>query len=147
MLFKKIVFPTDFSNLSERARGYAAPLAKLCGSTVYVLHAIEPIELTNGEADEEIAKFYDDIRREAERKMEGEKEHFQKLGIEAETVVLLGKRWSTINSFASENHADLIVLGSHGIRTREGNISIGTTSHKVAMTSPCPVLIVPHEED
>ncbi len=147
MKLNRILFPTDFAELSLRAREYVVSLAKHYGASVYILHAIEPVELYEEEVDEEIEKFYDDIKRDVESKIEREREYFQKLGIEALSSVIVGKRWSTINSFARDNEIDLVVVGSHSIRTKEGKISIGTTSHKVAMSSPCPVLIVRRDED
>ena len=49
-----------------------------------------------------------------------------------------------INNYALEKGIDLIIMGSHGIRTESGEVSVGTTSHKVMFSSPCPVLIVRH---
>ena len=36
----------------------------------------------------------------------------------------------------------LIVMGSHGLKDNAGKMLVGTTSHKVIFTSPCPVLVV-----
>ena len=80
-----------------------------------------------------------------EKKIEEEKETFKKKGLQAETNVVIGSRWRVINTFAKEKNIDLIIMGSHGLKTESGQVAVGTTSHKVVFTSPCPVLIVRNE--
>ena len=78
--------------------------------------------------------------------MELEKEVFERRGVGVHTDIVIGPRWKVINTYAREKEIDLIIMGTHGIRTETGDISVGTTSHKVMFSSPCPVLIVRHEE-
>ena len=71
--------------------------------------------------------------------------HIQTHCSDVNTKVVIGPRWRTINTFAREYETDLIIMGPHGIRNLEGEISVGTTSHKVMFPSPCPLLIVRYE--
>ncbi|MGH7890579.1 MAG: universal stress protein, partial [Thermodesulfobacteriota bacterium] len=41
---QKILFPTDFSLHSAKAREYAIYLGEKLGATIYILHAIEPLD-------------------------------------------------------------------------------------------------------
>jgi len=82
-----------------------------------------------------------------EKKIEKEKEIFEKRGLRAEKNIVIGQRWRVINTFAKEKDIDLVIMGSHGLQTEGGKLAIGTTSHKVIFSSPCPVLIVRHEDD
>ncbi|HEX3037046.1 MAG TPA: universal stress protein [Thermodesulfobacteriota bacterium] len=143
MNIKRILFPTDFSTYSEKAREYAIYLGEKLNAKIYLLHAIEPLDYY--EVDEEIKRFYKEIEVEMEKKIEEEKETFEKKGLQAETNIVIGSRWRVINTFAKEKHIDLIIMGSHGLKTETGQVAVGTTSHKVVFTSPCPVLIVRHE--
>jgi len=143
---KLILFPTDFSTLSRRARDWVVKLAEAFGAKVILLHSIEPLQVPDSEVDEEIRTFYEGLRREVEAKMEGERAVFMERGIEVESRVELGVRWVVINTLAEEMDVDLIVIGSHGIRTESGRPSIGTTSHKVSLSSPRPVLVVRYED-
>jgi nucleotide-binding universal stress UspA family protein len=77
--------------------------------------------------------------------MEAKKEIFQEADFRIRAEIIIGPRWKVINNYAKENNIDLIIMGSHGVRNEAGDISIGTTSHKVMFSSPCPVLIVRHE--
>ena len=143
MKIDKILFPTDFSARTRNAREHAIYLASALGADLYLLHAIEPLKYE--EADDEIREFYRTLEAQMAEKMAGEREIFEKNGITVVTDILIGPRWKVINAYAQEKAIDLIVMGSHGIRTDTGEVSVGTTSHKVMFSSPCPVLIVRHE--
>lgn len=145
MKIEKILFPTDFSLKSLKAREHALYLGEVLDSTIHLLHAIEPLEYDR--IDDEIKEFYRNLESQLQDKMADEKEVFEKRGLRVNTEIIIGPRWKVINNYASDNHIDLIILGSHGILSETGEVSVGTTSHKVMFTSPCPVLIVRHEND
>lgn len=143
MNIKTILYPTDFSDRSQNAREHAIYLAKSLGCEVHLLHAIEPLDYD--EMDDEIMNFYKGLEQQVEKKMNIEKEIFISSGVTPQDKIIIGQRWKIINNYAAENNIDLIVIGSHGVRSESGELSIGTTSHKVMFSSPCPVLIVRHE--
>jgi nucleotide-binding universal stress UspA family protein len=47
---------------------------------------------------------------------------------------------------AEERGVDLIVQRSHRIRREDGDTSVGTVSHQVAIFAPCSVLLVRPED-
>lgn len=143
MKIEKILFPTDFAPRSRSAREHALYLAGALGAEVYLLHAIEPLKYE--EVDEEIREFYRTLESQMNEKMAGEREIFVKNGLSVNTDIVIGPRWKAINAYAGEKGIDLIIMGSHGLRTDTGEVSVGTTSHKVMFSSPCPVLIVRHD--
>jgi len=138
----KILFPTDFSPRSKNAREHALYLARSLGASVYLLHAIEPLKYD--EVDDEIKEFYKTLEAQMGEKMAAEKDIFDKSGLSVHTDIVIGPRWRVINTYAEEKGIDLVIMGSHGIRAESGEVSVGTTSHKVMFSSPCPVLIVRH---
>ena len=143
MNVERILFPTDFSVYSENARDCTVYLGTKLNAKIYILHAIEPLEYPD--VDEEIKKFFDEVELQMENKIEREKEIFEKKGLQVEADTVVGSRWRVINTFAKEKNIDLIIMGSHGLKTETNQLALGTTSHKVIFTSPCPVLIVRHE--
>ena len=145
MKIESILFPTDFSLKSSAAREHTLYLAEALGSRVHILHAIEPLEYET--MDEEISDFYRNLEKLLEEKMADEKGVFEKRDLDVQTDIIIGQRWRVINNYAREKEIDMIVMGSHGFKTESGEVSIGTTSHKVMFTSPCPVLIVRHESE
>ena len=142
MKIANILFPTDFSARSLAAREHALYLAEALGASVHLLHAIEPLNYE--EVDDEISNFYKTLEAQLKEKMSREKEVFDKRGVGTHSDIIIGPRWKVINNYALEKGIDLIIMGSHGIRTESGEVSVGTTSHKVMFSSPCPVLIVRH---
>ncbi len=144
MEIKNILFPTDFSNESIKVREHAMYLGQELGAKIHVLHAIEPLDYE--ELDEEIKSFYRDLETQMEERMESERAIFEKNGLGINSMIVIGPRWRVVNTVAREKEIDLIVMGSHGVKRDGGEISVGTTSHRVMFTSPCPVLIVRYEE-
>jgi len=143
MDIKKILYPTDFSIMSYKAREHAIYLAQKLDAKVFILHAIEPLDYEEIRRDhDEINKLYKDLQLNIDEKILSESDKFIEAGIDVNTKVVIGPRWRTMNTFAREYETDLIIMGSHGIRNLEGEISVGTTSHKVMFSSPCPLLIV-----
>lgn len=142
MKIEKILFPTDFAPRSKNAREHALYLARALGASVYLLHAIEPLKYD--EVDDEIKEFYKTLETQMGEKMAAEKKIFDKSGLSVYTDIVIGPRWRVINTYAGEKGIDLIIMGSHGLRAESGDVSVGTTSHKVMFSSPCPVLIVRH---
>jgi len=140
MKFGKILYPTDFSEKTQSARQTVADLAGNMDSKVFILHAIEPLRYE--EFDEEIESFYKDLQIKLKEKMDKESEFFDSMGLSNHSSFIIGPRWKVINTYAKEMGIDLIVMGSHGLKDNTGKMLVGTTSHKVMFTSPCPVLIV-----
>ncbi|MER3447479.1 MAG: hypothetical protein C4291_11870 [Candidatus Dadabacteria bacterium] len=143
MDIRKILFPTDFSLYSKKAREYTLYLGERLNASIYILHAIEPLDYPD--VDEEIKRFYKGLEAQMEDKLKEEKKIFEKKGLRTETNIVIGSRWRVINTFAKEKNIDLIIMGSHGLKTETGQVVIGTTSHKVIFSSPCPVLLVRYE--
>ena len=142
MKIKSILFPTDFSEKSVKAREHVLYLGDALGSDIHILHAIEPLDYE--EMDEEIMEFYRSIEVRMEDNMAKEARIFSDSDIKIHSEIIIGQRYQVINNYALEHDIDLIVMGSHGLRSDTGDMSVGTTSHKVVFTSPCPVLIVRH---
>lgn len=136
-----ILFATDFSVYSDKARDHACLLAESLGASVTVLHAIELIQGLDPN-DPELKEWYRNLEKKVRVKLENELDCFRKKGIEACGTVVFGTPWEVVISCAEEAKMDLVVIGSHGARTAEGGILLGTTSHKIALASDIPVLIV-----
>ena len=146
MNIQRILFPTDFSQYSEKAREYTLYLGEKLNAGIYILHAIEPLDYSEAEVDLEVKRFYKELETQMEKKIEKEKEIFRKRGLRVENHIVIGQRWRVINTFAREKNIDLIIMGSHGLKTDTGKMAIGTTSHRVIFSSPCPVLMVRQDD-
>lgn len=137
-MLKKILFATDFSQLTDHAESYTRAIASAMGATVTLLHSVEPIE--DAQDDAGVARFLDAKRDTALRKATGVIERFKADGIECEVRVLVGKRWKVIIEQSEE--FDLVILGSHKVEDGD-KVYMGTTTHKVFFAINKPLLVVP----
>ncbi len=135
MHYKKILFATDFSPASEAALKYATALSRDSGATLLILHVEElPTPYAGGEMLLPQPEYPNpEIRRMLEAVVPTDKnvkyEHHLVLGTPAEDIVRV----------AAEQHADLIVIGTHG-RTGLKRVLIGSVAEAVMRRAACPVL-------
>lgn len=134
---KTILVGTDFGDSSRKALKFAKELAEKDQATIHLLHVLEPVDEPDSQ-DPETAAFYAQLEAASEEKFRLALEEIR--GSTAVTQVRVGPRHPTILAVAQEEQADLIVLGSHALQPDEQRIG---TSHRVAITSPVPVLLVP----
>ncbi len=137
--FKKILLATDFSDASEKALTYAAAIARLHGSRIYVVHVLPP----------DFTSFIpeppsDWVRHEADREMEILDSRSDLQPIAHETALRTGSAWSVLSAMVREQNIDVIVLGTHG-RGGFKKLFLGSVAEEVMRRAACPVITVgPH---
>lgn len=141
-LYKKILFPTDFSEASKYALFHAINLANLCNAKLYLIHVVYDIasfhpHVAHPCMDQFIQEMVDSAKNEIDTAYLEELRGYDKL----EKVVLRGVASEVINDYAHKNNIDLIVIGSVG-RTGLEKIFFGNTADKVIRRAHCPVLVV-----
>ncbi len=140
--FRKIVAPTDFSDTSRAAVEYALEMVAEGGS-VTVCHVIDDVPLTYGYVGVAVPppelgqKLTEEATRELERFVPAD----VPAGVTVTRKVLHGSPFLGIVKLAEEEHADVIVMGTHG-RTGLKHMLIGSVAEKVVRRSHCPVLVV-----
>jgi len=140
---KRIVVPIDFSEHSDYALEAAANLAKKYESELIVLHMLElsnAILTTAGNAINDEAVFYYKL---AEQRFDDflKKDYLE--GVEVKPIVKHFKVFSEVNDVATENDADLIVMGSHGASGVK-EVLVGSNTEKVVRYADIPVLVIKH---
>lgn len=143
MEIKTILVPTDFSDYAEHAYKWALGLAADCKAKVILFHASPTMShLAFPEA-----VYYPDLSRlESELIADAEKrvmEFMAKKGtstVPVETRVALGEAVWEICRSADREHADLIIMGSHG-RTGLSHVVLGSVAERVVRHAHCPVLV------
>ncbi|MER3424513.1 MAG: hypothetical protein C4293_16135 [Nitrospiraceae bacterium] len=131
-LIQRILFATDFSTCARCAEAYAAYLAEAYGATVDVVHALE----IYGGID--VATVQD--HRETEAELAETVRRLQQFPYPVTSQQRAGIPDVYICEAAAD-HADLIVMGTHG-RTGLAHILLGSTAERVLTMAPCPVLTV-----
>jgi nucleotide-binding universal stress UspA family protein len=141
---KKILVPTDFSELSGEAVATAVAFAKSFGATIDLVHVfVEPAYILPPPID--MATFPFDLAQILDRVQIGldtERDRVKDTGVTVTTTTLSGRAAPEIVAHAKKTGADLIVMGTHG-RSGFQHALLGSVAERVLRHSPCPVLVVP----
>ena len=138
----KIVLAIDDSKFSEAAAKSLADQFRPQDTEVRVLHVVEPIVIS--EPPQMSAGYYPELEGrlpQAREVVDRVAKTLSSAGFRVTTSVATGDARSIILENATEWHADMIVLGSHG-RTGLERFFLGSVSEAVARHAPCSVLIV-----
>ncbi len=138
-MFRHILIPLDFTEKNDPAIAIARQMANSSAARVTLLHVIEASE---GLADEEMQEFYQILEGRARRSLARLQMDLAHHEIEVETAIAIGKRTEEIVRSAEETAVDLIVMSSRKLDLDAPMQPWPTISHKVAVFSPCPVLLV-----
>lgn len=147
MTYRRLLVPTDGSELSDRAVEQAVGLAGALGAEVRFLHVqiSFPISLVGvGELVEPstIDALVTAARQRAETILGAAMAVADQAGVKAESSVQTNPMpHRVIVEEAQQQGCDLIVMASHGRQGLEG-LLIGSETQRVLTHSPCPVLVV-----
>jgi nucleotide-binding universal stress UspA family protein len=143
---KRILWPTDFSRIAEKALPHVKSLTAQYGAEIHVLYVIEDTAHHDG--------WYGafEQKRVKELMEHAEKTAIQRLGQLCEKYmescplyikhVAVGDPAREILKLAEKEKVDLIVMASHGAK---GNFRFGSVTEKVLKSSSVPVTVVPVE--
>lgn len=140
---RKLLLATDLSEASTAATEEAFELAGRLGASLLVVSVIDPgsLRLPGGRYHARM----DQVRERREAMAQALVERGRDAGIAVSFLVWDGDPGDMIVSAAEAEHADMVIVGSHG-RGAVGRLFIGSVSEHVVRHAPCPVLVVrPHE--
>lgn len=141
-LFRHILAPFDFSDLSEAGVSFARSLAEAHDAKLTVLHVVQeptfPSFYKLGAL--RIYGMVPDAEKLAWRALE---KRFGDPSADSRVSyrVVKGEAEAQIVKFAREEPVDLVVISSHGLSGLE-HVLMGSVAEKVVRQSPCPVLVV-----
>ena len=140
---KLILAPVDFSDHSHAAIDVAADYASRLGAEVLLVHAVPAIpKLPNPALIFHEAEYEDQLRKEAEQRLKALADDLAKKGVRARTEVgVANDVGMEILRIGEHNHADLIVIATHGM-TGWHQLAFGSVAEKVVKLATCPVLLL-----
>jgi nucleotide-binding universal stress UspA family protein len=143
-MFKRILIPTDGSDVTAKAVATAVGLAKSLGAKLYTLSVKEPFPYS---AISEMQptppqEFFDAQERIAAKRVQAVTDACKAAGVdcEAHTVEALHP-WEAVIDHAKNQQCDLVVMASHG-RRGVSALLLGSETQKVLTHSTVPVLVV-----
>lgn len=141
-MYKSIVVGTDGSETAEVAVRRAVALAALTGARLHVVSAYEPAPARVG-GTQKVAEAGDwsvGPHFKVDAVLDRATDIARGDGLEIEVHAPTTDAASAIVEVASQQQADLIVLGSRGMRGARR--VLGSVPNKVSHRAPCDVLIV-----
>ena len=149
-MFRKILYPTDFSDCAVKALEYVKKLREAGTEEVVVVHVMDVREIATmatgaawvGETtvayESEVQEM---MRANAEKKLEAVKAEIENAGLKVSVKTPDGIPFKEILKIAADEDVSLIVLGSHG-KSNVREMLLGSVSEKVIRGSKRPVLVV-----
>ena len=141
-VFQRIVVATDFSDSAEAAWALAQRVAAALRSEVVLLHVfVPPLVYGDPVPGEGVPGVYEKSERWVEDTLATWAGAARAQGVSVRTLVRTGTAHEEIVALATEENADVIVMGTHG-RAGLARVLIGSVAERVIRFSPCPVLTV-----
>ena len=139
---QRILVPLDFSRHADAVLEWAAHLAEEHQSRLLLLHAYHlPVEFQQLEGAYLPQDFWASVKSEAEQSLNRYAEPLRQRGLAVELIVREGYPATVIEEEATEQQADLIVIGTRGLSGLK-HLLLGSIAERVVQKAPCPVLTV-----
>ncbi|HTP46572.1 MAG TPA: universal stress protein [Usitatibacter sp.] len=146
-MFKRILFPTDGSEISRRASDVAIELARKLGVGIVGFHTIPPFSIPISDGMYGYVPAYSEdeyfkaCNEAADAIMKEVGADAKKAGVAfTSSVVTAPAPWQAIIQGAKDNDCDLIVMASHG-RKGVAGVLLGSEATKVLTHSKVPVMV------
>ena len=139
MQINKIMVPVDGSEYATRAARYATDMARLMDSEILLIHCHKPFPAILGEPY--FQKAINKILKKSSDLLDPYKKIVQDAGVPFIDRILEGPAAQAICEVAKIEKIELIVMGCRGRNDLEG-LLLGSCTHRVLKTAPCPVLVV-----
>ncbi len=149
-MFSKILYPTDFSDVSQKALAYIKSLKGAGAKTVIVLRVInekkaECISQGVAWAGMDVADFlkesYRMLTEKAQEEVKPVESELKAAGLDVEIMVEKGVPQLKILEIADEKEVSAIILGSHG-RSNLTSALLGSVSDHVIRHARQPVIVI-----
>ena len=145
-MFKKILYPTDFSDVSKKALDYIKQLKGAGTKEVVVLHVIDEREIEHiahlAELNVSISELEKRREEYAKEEMKAIETELKNSGFKVKTRIDKGIPFRDIlKAEGEEKDVSVVMLGSHG-KSCITEMLLGSVSEKVVRKSSKPVLVV-----
>jgi nucleotide-binding universal stress UspA family protein len=143
-MYKRILFPTDGSDITAKALQSALSLAKLCGAEIQALAVMDPFPYSAISEMQPVPpqEFFDAQMRVAQARIKLVTDAASAAGVpcKGHTVEAMHP-WEAILDHGKAQGCDLVVMASHG-RRGVSALLLGSETQKVLTHSTLPVLVV-----
>ena len=146
MKISKILWPTDFSSVAEKALPYVQLLTGQFGAEIHVLYVIEDIahhESWYGDFDKKrVAELMERAQNTVKKRLDQICEKYLEGCPLYIKHIAVGDPAQAILKLIKTEKFDIVVMASHG---EKGHFRFGSVTEKVLKNSPTPITIIPVE--
>ena len=125
---KVIVVPWDFTIVAEHALAHAVKISRMVGNQIYLLHIVASGITAGALGQKKILMQHVNA------------ENIKKYNMQISSYVVKGSIFSAIADFANEKQANLVVMGTHGMKGMQK--LTGSWALKVIVKSKVPFIVV-----
>ena len=143
-MYKRILVPTDGSEITDKAVKSAIAMAKLTGAEVFALAVKEPFPYSAISEMQPVPpqEFLDAQERVAAARVKAVADAATEAGVRCQAHSVEGLHpWEAILDHGKAQGCDLVVMASHGRRGMSA-LLLGSETQKVLTHSTVPVLVV-----
>ncbi|MES3518045.1 MAG: universal stress protein [Natronomonas sp.] len=147
-MYKRILVPTDGSDVAQAAVDHAIDIASKYGAEVHALYVADTDAISYGLGAEQVDRIRQgnfqgmtDLRKEAEEATGYVTEQAEEHGLESVEHHAGGQPHRMIAEYAEDNGIDLVVMGSHG-RSGVRRALLGSVTERTLRSCEVPVLVV-----
>ncbi len=142
-MFKKILYPTDFSDVARKALDYVVCLKDAGAQEVVILHVIEKgnFDAIARYATKDILEIEKNLRERAMAEILPIEERLKKKGFKVKVIITRAVPYMGVLDVEKKEKASLIVIGSHGM-SNIAEIFLGSVAEKVIRRAKTPVLVI-----
>lgn len=144
MMFEKILFPTDFSDVAEKALDFVKQLKEAGTRTVIVLHVIKKQSLEVIAQYSSIRDFQEvekEVEADARRELGRMERELEERGFDVTVRIETGFPLSEILRVEVQENVSAIVIGSHGMSNLK-EMLLGSVSESVIRKAEKPVIVI-----
>jgi nucleotide-binding universal stress UspA family protein len=143
-MFEKILYPTDFSDVAEKALIYIKKLKDSGAEEVIVLHVIDDRgfeRLHRFLSEEKFETLIKDREEETQKHLKAIAKELAEAGLEVTLRVETGIPVREILRVEKDEDVSAMVIGSHGVSNLQ-ELFLGSVSEKVIRRSIRPVFVI-----
>ncbi len=139
-MIRRILVPLDGSKLAESALVIGGDLAESQPATLVIARVVCPPVASEFYAPSLLRQLVEAQTKEAKAYLAATADRLREDRLTVETRLLRGEVAPTLVAEALREHADLIVITSHGM-SGLGSQVFGSVAQKLLYSAPCPVLV------
>lgn len=142
-MFEKILYPTDFSNVSMKACDVIKQLREAGTQEVVILHVIDSrfFDAMAWYITKNMKEIEKDLEREAREQITTIAGNLEAEGLKVKVRIATGIPHSEILRIEDEEKVSAVIIGSHGVSNIQ-EMFMGSVSEKVIRRAKSLVLVV-----